>query len=71
MTATLSHCCGPKPPGYRLMHRSIRSATTRPQRLFRAGRFRLRAGAERFSAEHPSQTGGCGVRSPSGGTRCR
>jgi hypothetical protein len=34
MTATLSHCCGPEPPGYRLMHRSIRSATTRPQQLF-------------------------------------
>src|SRR6476469_4635990 len=33
MTATLFHCCGPKPPGYRLMHRSIRSASTRPQQL--------------------------------------
>jgi hypothetical protein len=54
MTATLSHCCGPEPPGYRLMHRSIRSATTRPQQLFAQERFRLRAGAGRFSVERPS-----------------
>src|SRR6476469_3589547 len=33
MTATLFHCCGPKPPGYRLMHRSIGSASTRPRQL--------------------------------------